>query len=675
MLIIEVLYSIILLGLLVVILRQKAFQNRLGGAGQQGQQDADQLFQNGDEVFNSVLFHSLSGTMIKMNPLFLNQLGYDIADLKNQPFRSIFYHDYFDDWEMYVSQLRRDKRAEGILHLTDKQSHERIFEYKATLHEHDRQNRFVHWIARDITGRINLSRKLNISQKQFDLLFDILPNGGVILNEQGKIIQCSKNMEALTGYPSMDIIGKAFTGFVESRIPDDRNLGFKMDKLDLQQSDFLIKHKEGQKIYARVFSHPYFDELENQIKTLVVFSDRSEQVKLNQERKDFEKQIRQRQKMEALGTFSAGISHDFNNILAVILGFADLALDDLPETHPVREYIQEIIKAGNYGRDLVRQILSFSRKVEQEFHPIPIKATLKQAVKLIRALIPNNVEIHSKIILDEKMIYSDAVQIQQLLLNLASNAFHAMRGRNDGRLEISADLYSQEETSSGSSDRNGHKFIRIRVADNGVGMDEATHQKIFEPFFTTKPVEEGCGLGLALVQSIVNNHQGHISVHSEMGKGSLFTILLPLPSDLEVADPAGPSVKIHGRGRILLIDDDDAVIRVGEKMLQRLGYDVMAVNDPQRALSIFQQDHAGFDLVITDQIMPKLSGLDLANAIQGIRSDIPVIFLSGHIEDSTLQFKKADQVFAYLDKPINPAQLSEIVYQAINRDKEGVLTQ
>jgi len=659
--------------MLHLILRQKVLLRNQSRNLQKRNEKSDQSFQSWNEIFNAVIIHSLSGTLIEMNRIFYDQLGFNVADLKNQPFRSIFHHDYFDDWDMYISKLMQNKHAEGIMHLLDKQNHDRIFEYKASLHEHGTQNRFVRWIGRDITEQINLSRKLSISLKQFDLLFDILPYGGALLNHEGKIIHCSKNMEWLTGYQSLEIIGKGFTEFIEARIPDDRNLEFEFDKLELQQSDLLIKHKNGQEVYARVYSHPYFDEEENQIKILAVFMDFSEQVKLSQERKNFEKQIRQRQKMEALGTFAGGISHDFNNILAAILGFADLALDDLPDDHPVREYVQEIIKAGNYGRDLVRQILSFSRKVEQEFHPIPVKATLKQAVKLIRALIPANVEIYSKINLEEQMILSDAVQIQQILLNLATNAFHAMRGRSDGRLEIFADLYRQEEMSPGNSDLNGHGHIRIRVADNGVGMDEATRQKIFEPFFSTKPAEEGCGLGLALVQSIVNNHQGHISVQSEMGEGSLFTILLPASPETEPADGINRSVKVRGKGRILIIDDDAAVIRVSEKMLRRLGYEVIAVNDPQRALSLFKQNPGDYNLIITDQIMPKLSGLDLANEIIRIRSDIPIIFLSGHIEDSTLQFKKADYVFAYLDKPINPAQLSEVVYQAINRDEQFVL--
>lgn len=677
MLVIVLLSSLFLLGLmgymLHIIQRQKALLKKQSRDMQQCTEETNPVFQAWNEIFNSVVIHSLSGTLIRMNRIFQDQLGYDFAGLKNQPFRSIFHHDYFEDWDMYISKIKQNKHAEGIMHLIDKQNHDRIFEYKASLHEDNTQHRFVRWIGREITEKINLSRKLSISHKKYDLLFDILPCGGAVLNDEGKIIHCSKNMERLTGYQSMEIIGKAFTEFIEPRIPDDRNLEFEIDKLELQRSDLMLKHKNGQTVYARVYSHPYFDEEDNQIKILAVFTDISEQVKLNQERKNFEKQIRQRQKMEALGTFSGGISHDFNNILAAILGFADLALDDLPDDHPVREYVQEIIKAGSYGRDLVRQILSFSRKVEQEFHPIPIKATLKQAVKLIRALIPANVEIYSKIILEEQMILSDAVQIQQILLNLATNAFHAMRGGSDGRLEILADLTGQEETSPGNSDPKGHGYIRIRVVDNGVGMDEATRQKIFEPFFTTKSAEEGCGLGLALVQSIVKNHQGHISVHSETGKGSLFTILLPAHNESESADGISPSIKIRGKGRILIIDDDAAVIRVSEKMLKRLGYEVIAVNDPQRALGLFAQNPAGFDLVITDQIMPKLSGFDLANEFVRIRSDIPIIFLSGHIEDSTLQFKKADYVFAYLDKPINPAQLSEVVYQAINRNEEFVI--
>lgn len=677
----EFIASISLLILLAFILYQTRLSNQQKKIIIQQNFELKQLnerlafgFKHWDEISDLVILHSISGSIIKVNKSITEHLGFEAEELHNQPFQRFLHPDYFDDWNTYIRTVQNKKQFNGIFHLTDDQNRERIFHYKSYLIENNLSSKYVQWIGQEITQKLHLARKLKISDKKFHLLFDILPFGGAILDLEGRIIHCSKNIEKLLGFNPTELIGKSFKEFIESRIIDDVELEFEIKKLETQVTELILIHKNKQRIHTLVYSQPFFDDEEGFLGVLTIHFDITKQKQIQKEKYDLEKQLRHRQRFEALGIFAGGISHDFNNILAVILGFADLGLEELPENHPLTEYLNEIVKAGIYGRDLVRQILSFSRKVEQNFHIIEIKSTLKQAIKLIRALLPSNIEIDSKLVLEERKILSDPVQIHQIILNLATNAFHAMQTIKNGRLKITADLYRPTEgLRENGSLKFQQEYLRILIEDNGIGIETAILDKIFEPFFTTKSAEEGSGLGLSLVRTIIDHHHGQISVKSQVNKGTKFTILLPLVSELRGEEYPKTSTKIYGQGRILMIDDDETLLRMSLKVLNRLGYEVTGTPHPEEAIQLFSDNPGKFDLVITNQIMPHMMGMELARTLKKINQDIPIIVVSGHIEDSNLQFKKEDFVFAYLDKPINPAQFSEIVAKAINQKKETVL--
>jgi two-component system, cell cycle sensor histidine kinase and response regulator CckA len=376
--------------------------------------------------------------------------------------------------------------------------------------------------------------------------------------------------------------------------------------------------------------------------------DITERKRSEADRASLETQLRESQKMQAIGTLAGGIAHDFNNILATILGNTELALSDVIGNTPALESLTEIRKAASRARDLVQQILSFSRRQPTERQRIALAPVIEESARLLRATLPARIclDVHCG---DEvPAVLADATQIQQVLLNLAANAMHAMQGKPghiDMRLDTllpDAALAETHPALQALLRRKPGRVVRIRVIDDGCGMDSATVARIFEPFFTTKPVDEGTGLGLAVVHGIVQTHEGATMVESEPGKGSCFTIYLPAADQASAAaaTQAGelPGVIVApARGqnrRILYLDDDESLVFLVTRLLERRGYRISAYTDQRKALDALRTDPAAFDLVVTDYNMPGMSGLDVAREVRAIRADLPVAITSGFIDES-----------------------------------------
>lgn len=385
----------------------------------------------------------------------------------------------------------------------------------------------------------------------------------------------------------------------------------------------------------------------------VTMRDISERIRAETLHAALEAQLRESQKMEAIGTLAGGIAHDFNNIIASILGNAGLARQDATDNPKALESLDEIRKSATRARDLVQQILSFSRRQQTERKSISLVATLEEVVRLLRATLPSRVQLEVELYQDVPNVSADATQIEQVVLNLVTNAVQALQG-SAGRISIQLDtvlldarLAAKRPKLLGLYETRPGSTIRLVVADDGPGMDEATRARIFEPFFTTKPVGEGTGLGLAVVHGIVQAHAGAIDVDSEPGRGAAFTIYLPEHNegaDLAARPVKSPRKFSPGKGtgqRILYIDDDESLVFLVKRLLERRGIDVTGYSDSMQALDALRANPFAFDVVVSDYNMPGLSGLDVARMVRGIRPDLPLIVASGFV-DEELQVRAAD---------------------------------
>jgi nitrogen-specific signal transduction histidine kinase/CheY-like chemotaxis protein len=378
-----------------------------------------------------------------------------------------------------------------------------------------------------------------------------------------------------------------------------------------------------------------------------------------------EKQLRQAQKMEAIGTLAGGIAHDFNNILTIIIGYAEILLDGVSEENPMRVDLEEVLKAGFRARGLVEQILTFSRQTDQERRPLQIAPIVKEALKLLRASIPKTIEIRENIATESGMILADPTQIHQVLMNLCTNSAHAMREKG-GRLEVGLiDVHLDYETAAQYPDLGPGPYLRLTVSDTGHGMERTVRERIFDPFFTTKGPGEGTGLGLAMVYGIVKSHRGEITVYSEPGKGTTFHVFLP-KVEVELIPSTEPLLPLsQGKERILFVDDEEGVVQMGRKMLERLGYEVIISTDGREALEIFRSQPEQIDLVITDQTMPNITGAELAQELMRIRPDIPVILCSGFSELIDQEKAKAMGIREFVMKPIITRDIGETIRRVL----------
>ncbi len=383
-----------------------------------------------------------------------------------------------------------------------------------------------------------------------------------------------------------------------------------------------------------------------------------------------EKQLQQVMKLQAIGTLAGGIAHDFNNILFPIVGYTELTMDDIPADSQARQNLEEILKAANRAKKLVQQILTFSRQGSQERKPLKVQFLIKEALKLLRATIPASIEIDCNINEDCGPILGDPTQIHQVIMNLCTNAYHALQ-ETGGKLEVT--LQETDISYQKSVERVGMKVgrhLELAVRDTGHGMEPQVLERIFEPYYTTKEQGKGTGLGLAVIHGIVKNHGGDISVKSQPGKGSTFTVYIPIIDDVEIAgESEEPVAANQGNERILLIDDEKQIIDIEQQILERLGYKVTPKTDSQEALEEFASLPDKFDLVITDMTMPKMTGDQLARKLMDIKPDIPVILCTGFNESITEEKALAMGIDKFVMKPVVKDELASTIRAVLDAPK------
>ncbi|MFA5903218.1 MAG: PAS domain S-box protein [Desulfobacula sp.] len=436
---------------------------------------------------------------------------------------------------------------------------------------------------------------------------------------------------------------------VSSNTAAEINIKSPLDGRDYRVTNMPIHHEDGT------------------ISKMTVFRDITDYLKVVDEKEKAQAQLAQSQKMESIGTLAGGIAHEFNNILSIIMGNNELAMDELPEWSQARTSLDEIRIACLRARDVVRQLLTFSRKDDAKKISMDIGSVVKESLKLIRSSIPANIDIRHTISDDIAPIIGNATQINQVLINLCGNAADAMREKG-GSLQIDLGNFLIDEKTRPAELSPG-LYVRLMISDTGDGMDHDTLKRMFEPFFTTKEIGKGTGIGLAVVHGIVERHNGSIQVESKPEKGTLFTILFPAGRDRINQPDEEQSILPGGNERILFVDDEPILMTLGKKRLEMLGYRVHGETDPLKALKLFKTDPAAFDLLITDMAMPGMTGDQLVSEILEIQPKLPAMLCTGYSE--TLSEKKAYEIgfSAFLLKPVDKTELAVAVRKALDKAK------
>ncbi len=420
---------------------------------------------------------------------------------------------------------------------------------------------------------------------------------------------------------------------------------------------------DGRELWVSTSGEPLFDEVGTFCGYRGVGRDISERKRADRERQQLETQLRQAHKMEALGTLAGGIAHDFNNLLAAIFGNIERARQDASPDSPVQHSLAEVSHAAERARDLVRQILTFSRRQPLERRILSLRDLAQDAVKLLRAGLPSGVELVATLAPDTPNVLADRVQLHQVLMNLGANAWQSMAGQ-PGRIEVALVGVSAEAS---GCDLPPGRYARLSVSDTGMGMDAATRERIFDPFFTTKPAGEGTGLGLSVVDGIVKGHGGVVKVESQPGRGSSFHLYFPAADGAaESAAAASPPAPRAGSGqRILFLDDEGALVLIAKAMLERLGYQVHGYSNAEQALAAFKANPAAFDLLVTDFNMPGASGLDVAAEMRRLRPDLPVALASGFVTDDLRAQAHSLGIHEVIYKPHTVEELAAAVERAL----------
>jgi len=384
---------------------------------------------------------------------------------------------------------------------------------------------------------------------------------------------------------------------------------------------------------------------------------------------ELESQLIQAQKMQAIGTLASGIAHDFNNILFALIGYAELSLRSVDPDSDIGGNLKQVIRAGERATELVRQILTFSRQTTHERKPLFIQMVIKEALKLLRRSLPPVIEIREEIDNECEMVLADPTRIHQVIMNLCTNGYHAMQPQGGGTLTVRLrEIYlSPERARAFPTLKPGH-HVELTVSDTGHGMDESVRARIFEPYFSTKHTGEGTGLGLAVVHGIIEAHEGAVSVKSAPNKGSTFQILLPSHRKILPELEEEKSAELyHGQGHILFVDDENAVASVGKKILEHLGYKVTALTDSTEALELFKNCPEVFDLILTDQMMPGLTGTEMVRKMMQVRNDLPVVLISGYMSEPATEEKCRELgIRCCLSKPIDIYKLSAALSQVFS---------
>ena len=526
----------------------------------------------------------------------------------------------------------------------------------------------IHGIVQDVTERKGAEEALRESEERYRGLVNHAPLGVIACDRQGRIVAVNERLVEMLGSPSTEatmrfnLLDAPF--LVESGVAEIARACLERGESGTHEMSY--KSQWGVQLDLRF----HFAPLRNGAGDIVGAQSIVEDVG---ERKRLEADLRAAQKMEAIGTLAGGIAHDFNNLLTVIAGFSEMALQDVSPTQDAGKFLAEVLTATARATDLVDQILTVSRQAESERHPMLLAPLLGEVVRLVRAGLPSTVAIHTDFDWPEAVVVADPTQVHQVVMNLCTNAGHAMR--DGGALTVALHQAELDATFCAEHpDLQPGRYARLSVADTGTGMDAETVARIFEPYFTTKAPGEGTGLGLAVTHGIIKNLHGAILIDSHPGRGSTFHVYLPTETDpaaMPTPETAPASASVRGGGEaVLLVDDEPQVLTIGKALLDRHGYQVTTCPSAADALACLRAAEHRFRLVITDKTMPEITGLELAQQVRSEWPHLPILLCTGLTDSTGAAAAKAAGVAEVLQKPYTATALA----QAVRRVLDGAIT-
>lgn len=518
----------------------------------------------------------------------------------------------------------------------------------------------------DITLRKYAEANILRVKEEWEQTFNSITDMIAIVDTDCRVVRVNSAMAERMEIQTDEAIGLKCSEYLHGGTPSFPLCPFPDFKEDETQKTVEI-HDAGRGRDLLVTVTPIFDNRKELMGAVHIAQDITERKRAEEEQKKLEVQLQHTQKLEAIGSLAGGIAHDFNNIIGALTGFTELALDylEMGDADEVKENLSEVLKAGKRSRDLVKQILAFSRHGEQKRAPLQVSLVLKEVLALLRAILPATIRITQNIEARDAYVLGDATQVHQVIMNLCTNAFHAM-GPKGGRLTIllekvavgSREMRALPELAPGA-------YIRLTTGDTGHGISGETMEHIFDPFFTTKPKGEGAGLGLTVVHGIVKAHRGAIRVESRQGEGTKIQVYLPVLEAAEAVPGEEKNGVPGGSETILLVDDDGAMVRSSKMRLEMLGYRVTATTSAPEAVELFLENSGGYDLVITDMTMPEMTGADLAHRIRLERPEIPIILCTGFSELLTAERLERLGISEVLMKPFDKKQLANAIREAL----------
>ncbi len=510
-------------------------------------------------------------------------------------------------------------------------------------------------VGNDVTER----KKTEEERLRLAVIVEQTDETVMIFDVDGKIDYVNPAMMHLTGFSREELIGKN-VGDLNGNIKMTEEVRRIINSGKVWQGHVSIGVKDGSSCEMDVRISPVKGNQGNIVSFVSVGRDITKELML-------EEQLRQTQKLEAIGTLAGGIAHDFNNILSAVIGFTELSLIEVNEENSAYNSMGEVLKAGYRARDLVKQILTFSRQSEQETGPLKISPIAKEALKLLRASLPTTIEMREDI-MSNSIVIADPTQIHQVIMNLCVNAGHAMQPRG-GVLDVSLlDVDLDDASLSSQTGIVPGRYVCMKISDTGCGISSEIQKRIFEPFFTTKEKNVGTGMGLSVVHGIVSSYGGEILVSSEPGKGTVFTIYLPASEETEASGVEKPGLLRTGTEKILFIDDEQIIVDMTSMMLEKLGYDVIGKSRSVEALEYFKEHSDNIDLVITDMTMPQMTGLVLAREIKKIRPSVPILLCTGFSIEISGDERIDSCIDALVMKPVTRKDLGDAVRTLLGED-------
>ena len=628
--------------------------------------------------FNDYLFfHDMDGNFLEYNPADQKDSDYSKNDIRRMNLQDIVPDPYKIQVKNYLARIRQKDFDSGYITVVNRHGDPLVLEYMSSVIYNDKGEAIgARGISRNITERMEARKALKESEKKYRSILDSIEDGYYEVDLKGNYQFFNTQFCRLLGCSCDELHNRNYTEIVhenyQKAVFKTFNYVFRTGK-PIKTFDWKIVRKDGASFFVDTSISLIKDENGSPVGFQGVLRDVTERIEAQEKRKELEDQLHQAQKMESIGTLAGGIAHDFNNILFPIIGYTDLAMKGVPFCSKTYENLEKVLQSANRARDLIEQILNFSRhSVEKNLQPVLIQPVIKETLKLLQTTIPANIEIRYDISKDTGRVMITHSRIHQVIMNLCTNAYQAMEEYKSGMILVSVKQVGVfDKTSPAYGKVSPGLYVVLSVSDAGCGIKPDLKEKIFEPYFTTKPHGKGTGLGLSVTYGIIKNAGGTILVDSENGKGSRFDVYLPVADEFEDAveqnNCAAPDPK--GCERILAVDDEKRIVDLQHQVLESLGYHVTATTSSVKAFEIFSHQPEMFDLLLTDQTMPNMTGIELAKKIRELRAEIPIILCTGYNDKNIREKAVRAKINLRLQKPLTKKDLAIALRNVL--DAEG----